>query len=66
MNKAIADLTLSLLPISVDHADVQGVLPPHHRDPFDRLLVAQCIVENVPIVTADTAFAAYGVQTIWD
>ncbi|HSZ54175.1 MAG TPA: type II toxin-antitoxin system VapC family toxin [Tepidisphaeraceae bacterium] len=66
MNKAIADLTLSVLPITVDYAEVQAGLPFHHRDPFDRLLVAQAIVEKVPIVTADSMFDSYGIKRIWD
>jgi PIN domain nuclease of toxin-antitoxin system len=37
----------------------------HHRDPFDRILIAQAIVESVPIVTADRQFARYDVETIW-
>jgi PIN domain nuclease of toxin-antitoxin system len=40
-------------------------LPFHHRDPFDRLLVAQAMVEQIPIVSADTAFDAYGVRRLW-
>ena len=40
-------------------------LPDHHRDPFDRLLVAQCQVENVPIVTSDSALTKYAIDVIW-
>ena len=40
-------------------------LPMHHRDPFDRLLIAQAIAEGIPIATNDPAFAAYGVQIVW-
>ena len=66
MTKAIADLSLSVLPISVDHADTQSRLSWHHRDPFDRLLAAQCMVERIPIVSADSVFDLYGVTRIWD
>lgn len=53
------------LAIEVRHAArVQG-LPPHHADPFDRLLVAQALTEGLPILSADPAFDAYGVQRIW-
>jgi PIN domain nuclease of toxin-antitoxin system len=62
MEKAILDNDLILLPISVKHAATVAALPLHHRDPFDRLLVAQGIVEQVPIVSADTALDAYPVQ----
>ncbi|HVC96793.1 MAG TPA: type II toxin-antitoxin system VapC family toxin [Pirellulales bacterium] len=65
MNKAIADLRLSVLPITVEYAAVQGALPPHHRDPFDRLLVAQAMVEKVPIISADSIFDQYGVTRLW-
>ena len=40
-------------------------LPNHHRDPFDRLLIAQALVEDVPVVSADTTFEQYGVKRIW-
>ena len=65
INKAIADLALGVLPITVDNADVQAGLPQRHRDPFDRLLVAQATVEKVPIISADTVFDQYGVTRIW-
>ncbi len=65
MNKAIADLGLTLLPITVEYADVQAGLPRHHGDPFDRLLAAQATVENVPLVSADAVFDQYGVKRIW-
>jgi PIN domain nuclease of toxin-antitoxin system len=52
------------LPITHAHALAAGALPPHHRDPFDRMLVAQSMLDAVPIVTADAAIAAYGVATI--
>jgi PIN domain nuclease of toxin-antitoxin system len=53
------------LPVSAEHAwHVRG-LAAHHGDPFDRLLVAQSLVERMPIVTSDVRFAAYGVDTRW-
>ncbi len=65
MNQALADLGASVLPITVEYADVQAGLPPHHRDPFDRLAIAQAVVENVPIVSADPLLDPYGVKRIW-
>ena len=65
MNKAIADLGAIVLPITVEQIDVQTTLPRHHRDPFDRLLVAQSMVEKAPIVGADATFDQYGVTRIW-
>jgi PIN domain nuclease of toxin-antitoxin system len=53
------------LPISVNHAVVAGGLPLVHRDPFDRLLVAQAQVEGLPVVTGDPNFARYGVEVVW-
>jgi PIN domain nuclease of toxin-antitoxin system len=53
------------LPIEHHHAERAGALPPHHRDPFDRMLVAQAQLEDAIIVTADPAFAAYDVRTAW-
>lgn len=66
MDKAIADLELVVLPITVVYADVQVGLPSHHRDPFDRLLAAQALVEGIPLVSADAIFDQYGVSRIWE
>jgi len=65
MEKAMADLGLIVLPITLDHADRQSRLPLHHRDPFDRLLAAQALVEGIPVVSADAIFDQYGVNRIW-
>jgi PIN domain nuclease of toxin-antitoxin system len=56
---------IDLLNISIDHAAVVATLPFHHRDPFDRLLVAQAMVERLPIVSVDTVFDAYDVERLW-
>jgi PIN domain nuclease of toxin-antitoxin system len=65
MDRAIADLKLTILPVTVEYADRQSTLPPHHRDPFDRLMIAQALVEWIPIASVDVAFDAYGVTRIW-
>jgi PIN domain nuclease of toxin-antitoxin system len=65
MTRATNDLGVTVLPVTVEYADVQAELPQHHRDPFDRLLVAQAIVENVPLVSNDTIFDQYGVARVW-
>lgn len=65
MNQAIADLGLSLLPVTVEYADVQAGLPDHHRDPFDRLIIAQALAEAVAVVSADPALDAYSVARVW-
>ena len=56
---------IRLLPIHTSHALKVATLPFHHRDPFDRLLVAQGLVEQLPILGADNVFGDYGVQRIW-
>jgi PIN domain nuclease of toxin-antitoxin system len=53
------------LPIHLSHALYVFNLPDHHRDPFDRLLVAQGKLEEMPILTADLNIAQYDVKTIW-
>ncbi|MFO7640625.1 MAG: type II toxin-antitoxin system VapC family toxin [Candidatus Competibacteraceae bacterium] len=65
MDRAIADLDLIVLPITLDHADRQARLPWHHRDPFDRLLAAQALVEGIPLMSADAIFDQYGVNRLW-
>jgi PIN domain nuclease of toxin-antitoxin system len=54
-----------LLSISVDHAIRAGMLPGPHKDPFDRMLIAQSQAENIPVVTNEAAFEAYGVRRLW-
>jgi PIN domain nuclease of toxin-antitoxin system len=55
----------NLLQISLDHATSVQDLANHHKDPFDRLLTAQALCENIPIVSGDTMFDRYGVSRIW-
>lgn len=56
---------IGTLGISADHLSELVRLPLHHRDPFDRLIVAQALSEGVPVISADPAFDPYGVQRIW-
>lgn len=53
------------LAVSVEHADAVGRLEWHHRDPFDRLLVAQSTIEHAVLVTNDEALHAYGAPLVW-
>jgi PIN domain nuclease of toxin-antitoxin system len=56
--------SIDLLDTNLDHIiHVSKLL--HHRDPFDRMLIAQCLIEKIPIVSADATFDAYGVERIW-
>ena len=57
--------SVRLLAISVEHLAVVSTLPFHHRDPFDRLMVAQAITEQLPIVSVDDKFDLYGVNRLW-
>lgn len=56
---------ISILGVEVAHLAKLVEMPFHHRDPFDRLLIAQALVEDLPIVGVDPAFDAYGVRRIW-
>ena len=60
----VAALGVLSLPIDHQHALHVASLPPHHRDPFDRMLVAQAQIEELPIMTADPVFSGYAVTTI--
>lgn len=53
------------LPITHDHAAAAADLPPHHRDPFDRMLVAQAVHENLVLLSGDAQLARYDVPVIW-
>lgn len=57
---------LTGLPIQIVHALHIYSLPEHHKDPFDRMLIAQAQVERMPIITNDSLLAAYDVKIIWD
>ncbi len=54
-----------VLSVEWTHAAAVEKLPPHHSDPFDRLLAAQALAENLPLVSGDPAFGAYGVTVVW-
>ena len=56
---------IQILDITVDSLIKLTTLPFHHRDPFDRLIIAQALVEDLPIIGADAAFDAYGISREW-
>jgi PIN domain nuclease of toxin-antitoxin system len=56
---------IQLLPITLSHILDLAYLPDHHRDPFDRMLVAQCLVEDLTLVTADPILHQYPVPILW-
>jgi PIN domain nuclease of toxin-antitoxin system len=61
----LAENHIETLPIALAHLLAFEQLPLHHRDPFDRILIAQSMEEEIPLVTSDPQFARYPVQTIW-
>jgi PIN domain nuclease of toxin-antitoxin system len=65
MEREIATNQFDILHIEPRHVAPLTTLPFHHRDPFDRLIIAQAMVEQIPVVSADAAFDDYGVQRLW-
>ncbi len=64
LHKRIIQTGVRILGLAPDHGLAVAALPLHHRDPFDRLLIAQARREGLAVVTADERFAAYGIDTI--
>jgi PIN domain nuclease of toxin-antitoxin system len=56
---------IEILPIEIEHLVLVSALPFHHRDPFDRLLIAQSVIEEMPIVSIDSQFDLYSVKRLW-
>lgn len=65
MRQSIADNGFEILPIEPQHTVVLTNLPFHHRDPFDRLIIAQAIAERISIVSEDADFDAFPIDRIW-
>ena len=65
LEREIPRNNLELLPITLAHATTVETLPVHHKDPFDRLLIAQAMTEGIPVVSADRNFDLYSVQRLW-
>lgn len=65
LERTLKENQFSELPIGMEMAVRAGLLPPHHRDPFDRILVAQAQVLNIPILSADTLLGQYDVKRLW-
>jgi PIN domain nuclease of toxin-antitoxin system len=65
LDRYLAQLGCDTLPISLDHAIRAGQLPGEHRDPFDRMLIAQAQMENLKIISNDRIFDTYHVQRVW-
>ena len=65
LERVLIQESFEALAISVDHSVRAGLLPGPHRDPFDRMLIAQSQAEALPIVSNDAAFDGYGVRRLW-
>lgn len=65
LDRYLAQLGCEALPISLEHAVRAGRLPGEHRDPFDRMLIAQAQTEDLPVISNDRIFDAYHVRRIW-
>ena len=64
--QAVKDLVLTVIPFAAEHAYRVFSLPKHHKDPWDRLLIATALIENVPIAGGDRIFKKYkGLQILW-
>ena len=61
----IAQCKFESLPVTVEHGHRAGLLAGAHKDPFDRMLAAQAIIEDMGLVTADTALAGLGARVVW-
>jgi len=65
LSQQLRDNDIMLLPIEVKHIGTVARLPFHHRDPFDRLIIAQSLSEELTLLSRDAAFDAYGVKRRW-
>jgi len=65
LSQQLTSNSIDTLPIELAELELIARLPFHHRDPFDRLLVAQSLIRNFPLVSADENLDRYGVQRLW-
>jgi PIN domain nuclease of toxin-antitoxin system len=63
--RGVDDSGFRRLPIAFEHAQVAGALPRHHADPFDRMLIAQALLEGCTLVSHDRALEPYGAAVLW-
>ena len=65
LDRATRILRLSIMAVDVKHVIASARLPFHHRDPFDRVLIAQALMDGIPILSKDAAFSQYPIRVIW-
>ena len=65
LSESLAEHDFKPLSIRLEHGRLGGLLPGAHRDPFDRILAAQALLEDMTLVTIDPAFTAFGVKVLW-
>ncbi len=66
LDSAITDMDLKILPLTASHCETFAELPVRHKDPFDRMIIAQALAEKVPVLSGDAQFALYkGLKVIW-
>ena len=63
--QGIDDNGFEILPVEIAHTDIVAALPFHHRDPFDRLIIAQAMAEDMVIISSDVQFDTYPIKRIW-
>ena len=64
MEREVSESSINLLNIELEHLKINASLPFHHRDPFDRIIIAQSMAENIPIITVDSVFNQYSITLI--
>jgi PIN domain nuclease of toxin-antitoxin system len=63
---ALSDMDVKVLPLTAAHCDEFERLPSHHKDPFDRIIIAQALAEQIPVLSSDAHFSLYrGLKVIW-
>jgi PIN domain nuclease of toxin-antitoxin system len=65
MKQGIDGNDFKILPIETKHTSLLTTMPMHHKDPFDRLIISQALAEQIPVVSVDLEFDAYGVTRLW-
>jgi PIN domain nuclease of toxin-antitoxin system len=65
LEEAILEGGFAGMPVTLRHGELAGSLPPHHKDPFDRVLIAQAQVERLTLISNERLFDRYGVARLW-